>query len=370
MSAPHIPATPPETSPLDPFRRAVLRGLGVLLPPLLTVVIFLWVGGTVARYVLTPLGDATRYVLVEYLSDIQSAGELRRELADRGRGAGDAPLDDAPLDDTVRLDKDRIYRRTPDGLYVREEVYEHVQGRLLKKETAPATAREYHTRYADDVWLRPWIVVPIFLSVFLLILYALGKFLAAGIGRFFWNQFEALVTRVPLVSNVYSSVKQVTDFIFSDPDLDITRIVAVEYPRRGIWTVAFVTGESLLDIESAANEPVCTVLIPTSPMPFTGFLITVKKSETVDLNLTIDQAFQFIVSCGVVVPPQQMTRVLAQRSSGKTPDTSAYGLAVGDPPLKGAGHPNGAVGSGLVDAAEAAALEDQRQAGEGGADAE
>ena len=129
--------------------------------------------------------------------------------------------------------------------------------------------------------------------------------------------------------------------------------MAVEYPRKGIWTVAFATGESLLDVESAANEPVMTVLIPTSPMPFTGFTITVKKSETVDLNLTIDQAFQFVVSCGVVVPPQQITREVQMREGQQTEhektDTSAYGLALGDVPVKGAAHPNGAVGSAAAD---------------------
>jgi uncharacterized membrane protein len=62
----------------------------------------------------------------------------------------------------------------------------------------------------------------------------------------------------------------------------------------------------MLDIRSAANEPVMSVLMPTSPMPVTGFTITVPKSECLDLNITIDQAFQFIISCGVVVPPQQL----------------------------------------------------------------
>jgi uncharacterized membrane protein len=62
----------------------------------------------------------------------------------------------------------------------------------------------------------------------------------------------------------------------------------------------------MLDIRSAANEPVLSVLMPTSPMPATGFTITVRKSEVVDLNLTVDQAIQFVVSCGVVVPPQQV----------------------------------------------------------------
>ena len=66
------------------------------------------------------------------------------------------------------------------------------------------------------------------------------------------------------------------------------------------------TGESMLDIAATANEPVLSVLMCTSPMPMTGFTVTLPKSECVDLNITIDQAFQYIVSCGVVVPPQQL----------------------------------------------------------------
>ncbi len=311
---------PPTTKPLGPFRRAVLRGLGVLLPPLLTVVIFLWVGNTVARYVLTPLEEATRYVLVEHASDIRAANEFEKPPAQAG--------------ETAKGADGRLFRRTPDGLFVPSTVYEEAENSLGKNDASPTTARDFYTRYVDRVWLQPWLVIPIFLSVFLLLLYGFGKFLAAGIGRFFWNQFESLINRVPLVSNVYTSVKQVTDFLFSDPDLDITRVVAVEYPRKGVWTVAFVTGESLLDIESAANEPVMSVLIPTSPMPFTGFTITVKKSETVDLNLTIDQAFQFVVSCGVVVPANQITRDVKERAGKPWHDPSdtlgQNGLAAGD----------------------------------------
>jgi uncharacterized membrane protein len=75
-----------------------------------------------------------------------------------------------------------------------------------------------------------------------------------------------------------------------------------------MWSIGFVTGESMLDIRSSANEPVLSVLMPTSPMPATGFTITVRKSETIDLDLTVDQAIQFVVSCGVVVPLHQQYR--------------------------------------------------------------
>jgi len=167
--------------------------------------------------------------------------------------------------------------------------------------------------FVERRYLRRYTVIPIFLCVFLMGLYLLGKFLAAGVGRFFWMQFERVINQLPLVRNVYSSVKQVTDFMFSEREIEYTRVVAVEYPRKGIWSIAMVTGEGMLDIRCAANEPVLSVLVPTSPMPFTGFTVTVKKSETVDLNITIDQAFQFIVSCGVVVPTQQIVEALAER---------------------------------------------------------
>lgn len=300
MASHQPPAAPPAITdampakrPLGPFRRAVLRGLGVLMAPLLTIVIFLWVGNTVTTYLLEPLERGSEWVLVTYGSDIRARDEVSDEDLSSGR--------------FTRVGEGKKTR------YIPSEVYDRVE--KLGGEPMPTTATGVYRAYVRDKWLQPWIVVPIFLSVFVFLLYLFGKFLAIGIGRFFWNQFEQLINRVPLVRNVYSSVKQVTDFLFTDPDLEYTRVVAIEYPRKGIWTVAFVTGESMLDIESAANEPVMSVLIPTSPMPFTGFTITVKKSETIDLNLSVDQAFQFIVSCGVVVPPQQLTTGLAKREA-------------------------------------------------------
>ena len=138
--------------------------------------------------------------------------------------------------------------------------------------------------------------------------------MAAGIGGFFGHLLERLVLRVPGVRAVYSAVKQVSDFVFTERDIQFTRIVAVEYPRKGIWSMGFVTSESLAAIQEVAEEPVLAVLVPGSPMPVTGCTITVRKSECVDLNITFDQACQFIVSCGVVVPPHQIRRLQTKES--------------------------------------------------------
>ena len=295
----------PKRRPLDPFRRAVIRGLAVLLPPLLTIVIFVWVGNTVANYLLEPMEAAARRVLIaNFQQRILRPDTIPADQIQNGRAEWE----------------DQLYQQTGDDRFIPADDYDFVQ-QALEPAAVPERADEIYVHYVDRKFLQPHVVIPLFLCVFLLVLYLLGRFLAAGVGRFFWMQFERVINRLPLIRNVYSSVKQVTDFMFSEREIEYTRVVAVEYPRKGIWTLAMVTGESLLDIRSAANEPVLSVLVPTSPMPFTGFTITVKKSETIDLNITIDQAFQFIVSCGVVIPPQQIAEALAKQES--LPDASS-----------------------------------------------
>ena len=126
-------------------------------------------------------------------------------------------------------------------------------------------------------------------------------------GRYFWNAAERVITQLPIIRTVYSSVKQVTDFFVGESEVnEFQRVVAVEYPRKGMWSVGFVTGESMLTIRGAAEgEPIVSVLMPTSPVPGTGFTVTVRKSETIDLDIPIEQALQFVVSCGVVVPDEE-----------------------------------------------------------------
>jgi len=267
------PPAPPKR--IHPFRRAVLRGLAILMPPLLTIVLFIWAWSVIERYVLVPVEAVSGQVIVWYTA--KPLAEPPRDLVG-GTYEGDQLV-------SFKLE-DRLYTKSADDKWVGRYSPEFVKRRYLKRVN----------------------VLPLFLSVFLLILYFLGKFVAAGIGNFFVGLGEALIRRLPLISNVYSSVKQVTDFVFSEREIEFNRVVAVEYPRKGIWSIGFVTGESMLDIAAAANEPVLSVLMPTSPMPVTGFTITVRKSEAVDLNITVDQAVQFIVSCGVVVPPQQIQR--------------------------------------------------------------
>lgn len=270
-----------KTPARHPFRRAVLHGLGVVLPPLLTIVLFLWAWNLISAYVLAPVENLARSLIVTGIWDVRTRAPAAARVG--------------------------AYQELGSGEWIPREVYEVV--RAKPGAGFPQTARGWYDRYVDLVYLRRTVVVPTFLALFVLVLYLLGKFFAAGVGRWIWSLFEGLIERLPVIRKVYASVKQVTDYVFDEERrVGFNRVVAVEYPRQGVWAIAFVTGEGLLDVAAAANEPVLSLLIPTSPVPGTGFTIVVRKSEVLDVNMTVDEAIQYLVSCGVVVTPQQQNR--------------------------------------------------------------
>jgi uncharacterized membrane protein len=296
-----VNATPkkskPGHPPAHPFRGAVLRGLAVLCPPLLTVLIIVWAVNTTKSYFLEPVTGWAREGIMYGLADVRE----------------NLPLEDARAR-TAAVD-DKVYRQLDNGSFIPLEVYE-----LVQKQPGPSqpyTAQDYYRRYIDLVYLRPYVAVPFFLAVFILVLYFMGKFMAVGMGRFFWGHFDRMISRLPGVRSVYSSIKQVSDFIFSEREFKYTRVVAIEFPSKGIWSLGFVTNEGFLDIENVAREPVLVVLIPYSPIPHTGCTAVVRKSACIDLDISFDQACQFIISCGVVVPQQRLEEMKSKEKEKK-----------------------------------------------------
>lgn len=306
-----------------PFRRAVLGGLGVFLPPLLTILCFIWVGTTIHYYVIDPVEAGARNAIASLAADI-------RESTDPTKQGEVEIFDEVP------------YRRTDNNLYVPQDVYDTVRLTDGDSKAAELPGPELYRRYVEIRYLKPYFTVPLILAVFVIVLWVLGKLLAGGLGGILWTLIERGIQRIPLVRNVYSSVKQVTDFFVRGSDLPYTKVVAVEYPRKQTWSLGFVMGEGLLDIRAAANEPVLAVLIPTSPAPMTGFTVIVLKSEVIDLNLTVDQALQYIISCGVVVPPHQLVEALEARSHGALEPRKAKTISPGAHDANG----NGAADSG------------------------
>ena len=278
---------------VHPFRSAVIRGLGVLIPPLMTVVILLWVINTTREYLLVPVNAGVRAALVWCLR-----GEIREGL----------PI----TDETKRIATvdGILYQELLDGKFVPLSVYERVQNNA-DSEPIPHTAKGVYQRYVELSYLQPHYAIPCFLAVFILLVYMLGKFMAAGIGGFLVDRFDLAIQRLPLVRSVYKAVKQVCDFFFSERQIQFKRVVAVEFPRPGMWSIAFVTSDGLGDIRAAANDAVLGVFIPSSPMPVSGYSLTVLKREAIDLSLTIEEAIQYLVSCGLVMPQKDLERLKA-----------------------------------------------------------
>jgi uncharacterized membrane protein len=358
------------------------------MPPLLTIVLFIWAWTTIDGYVLKPIENLVAWTACSIKSDVRPEipadakpdmvtvidSQGRRvppEIIEQFAGHAGQIVRLAPLRGWQVLSftyRGTTYVPITGGKWIPKYVYDEVKENPggLKVETAGP--KEIFNRYVRIKYLKRWITIPTFLVVFVTFLYLFGKFIAAGMGRMFWNGVEGLIHRLPVIRNVYSSVKQVTDFVFSEREIEYTRVVAVQYPRKGIWSVGFVTGESMLDIRSAANEPVLSVLMPTSPMPATGFTITVRKSETIDLDITIDQAIQFVISCGVVVPAQQQQEEI----SGKIAAAIAVRLNADSPQAgaTGTGTATGHIDAQPSDNGDGQSDDRQGQAGAGGDAAE
>ena len=149
-----------------------------------------------------------------------------------------------------------------------------------------------------------------------------GALLASVVGRALWRVVEAFIMSTPVLRRVYPYVKQVTDFVLTQEEQQrmFSRVVAVEYPRQGIWSVGFVTGSGVERVRQKVQKEFLTVLIPNSPTPVTGYVIMVPKDQTIALEMTIEEAFRFCVSAGVVTPDRGGAPVLPQAYAERPPE--------------------------------------------------
>ena len=152
-----------------------------------------------------------------------------------------------------------------------------------------------------------WMGIALSAAGFLVALIAVcivGALLASVVGRTIWRMVEKFIMNTPFLRRVYPYIKQITDFVLTQEEKRkmFSRVVAVEYPRKGIWSMGFVTGSGLERVVDNVKKEFLTVLIPTSPTPFTGFVIMVPKKQTIELDMTVEEALRFAVSAGVITP--------------------------------------------------------------------
>lgn len=136
----------------------------------------------------------------------------------------------------------------------------------------------------------------------LLIIFVTGLIAANFFGKRIILFWEGLLARVPVVKSIYYSVKQVSDTLFSDSGEAFRKVLLVQYPRQGSWTIAFMTGTPGGDVLNHLHGEYVSVYVPTTPNPTSGFFLMMPKSDVIELNMTVDSALKYIISMGVVAP--------------------------------------------------------------------
>ncbi len=264
------------------FRRFFGRGLGILLPSVLT----LWILSQLLFFLNNNIGEPIN------------------------RGVRIAIIEITPR----LLENDRLpgwFRVSP------EEV---AQARTEKRYPGVASMtddRVFELLRRDKfraAWQAQWYLQATGLVIAIVVIYFSGRFLGGYLGRQVYERLERLLAKVPGFKQVYPHVKQVVQMVLGDRPIAFYRVVMVEYPREGIWTIGLVTGPSLKRITQEAGAEVVTVFIPTSPTPFTGFVINVPTGDVIDVPMTVEEAVRFIVTGGVLVPEH-----LANAAAGGPP---------------------------------------------------
>ena len=129
-----------------------------------------------------------------------------------------------------------------------------------------------------------------------------GVFATNIFGQWWLRQGDRILGKIPIVKSIYSSVKQVSDTLFSSSGNAFREAVLVQYPRQGSWTIAFVTGKPSGEVAAQLPGEHVSVYVPTTPNPTSGFFLIMARTDVVPLNMSVDEALKYVISMGVVAP--------------------------------------------------------------------
>jgi uncharacterized membrane protein len=136
----------------------------------------------------------------------------------------------------------------------------------------------------------------------LVVLISTGMLAANLVGRQLVSFWESILHRIPLVRSVYSASKNFAEVVFGDTTESFSKVLLVQYPRKGVYSICFKTAQELAEIQARTNEDLICVFVPTTPNPTSGFIIMVPRDEVIELDMDVESALKMIVSLGVVVP--------------------------------------------------------------------
>lgn len=136
----------------------------------------------------------------------------------------------------------------------------------------------------------------------IIVLLVTGLLAANFVGRAFVGGWESLLERIPVVRSIYSAAKNFAEMVFSDSSQSFKRVLLIEYPRKGLYSLAFQTSTELGEVQGRKGEEIVCCFVPTTPNPTSGFIVIVPKQDVIVLDMEVDEALKMIISLGVVVP--------------------------------------------------------------------
>ncbi len=138
----------------------------------------------------------------------------------------------------------------------------------------------------------------------------IGALTAGMLGRFFMHTAERLVNTMPVVRTIYNALKQILETVLKSKSEAFRQVVLLEYPRRGIWCMGFVSGKTEGEVQNLTEEEMINVFLPTTPNPTSGFLLFLPKKDLVVLSMTVEEGIKMVVSGGLVTPPDRRPAIL------------------------------------------------------------
>ena len=188
-------------------------------------------------------------------------------------------------------------------LFVQNRISIHINRGIVRL-ILEVTEDRYSQEFLEEFWVYGNGQIAGFVLAIIGVCF-IGAFLASFAGRTLWRMVEKGISRIPLVKKVYPYIKQITDFVLAKQKMSFNRVVALQYPRKGVWSVGMVTGAGLRKISESIQREFLTVFVPTSPTPFTGYVIITPKDETIELDMTVEEALRFTISGGVITPAER-----------------------------------------------------------------
>jgi len=253
------------------YKRVFLRGLATLLPTLLTLWIVTACYGFVTKWIAEPIADGLKTQMVSTELGNRITFAVWTNLAFLAQSKISPPPDELSEAERVRFERAE---------------HDRIQ--------AVEARRQEDLRQEIDARFPKW--VGFVLAV--VAVFVVGFFITSFLGTWSWGLMESWVVRIPLVKNIYPGAKQLVSFFLSgDQARSWQAVVAVEFPRQGLWSIGFLTSENIPEIEARCGEKVRGVYLGT---PAAGQVVLAREAEIVAIDMTVDEALKFLMSGGVI----------------------------------------------------------------------